>query len=81
MVACATGAVQIVKFLLESAVYPPVRDDEDSDSDSDADSGVLAPTGGHVRRPVGKNTDGKLLKCSECECVCVWVCVSLCMIV
>ncbi|XP_059173061.1 serine/threonine-protein phosphatase 6 regulatory ankyrin repeat subunit B-like isoform X2 [Physella acuta] len=42
MVAAACGNIPVLKFLLESAVYPEVSQYE-SESDSDTDSGVLVP--------------------------------------
>uniref|UniRef100_A0A0B6ZJK8 Uncharacterized protein n=1 Tax=Arion vulgaris TaxID=1028688 RepID=A0A0B6ZJK8_9EUPU len=46
MVAAATGKLQIIQFLLESAVFQEVTQEEadSADSDSDTDSGVLDPT-------------------------------------
>lgn len=58
MVACAAGKLQMLKFLLESAVYPTSMQDDDFDSsidDSDADSGVLDPTGCPVQKPVWRS--------------------------
>ncbi|XP_070186884.1 ankyrin-1-like isoform X2 [Littorina saxatilis] len=63
MVACAAGKLQVLKFFLESAVYPPARTDAESDDDSDADSGVLDP-GGNFRRRRVKSSDGEDLQAS-----------------
>ncbi|XP_076452363.1 uncharacterized protein LOC143287987 isoform X2 [Babylonia areolata] len=62
MVACGAGKLQIVKFLLESAVYSPIREDNssDGDDDSDADSGVLAPSGGNRHPRSVKHSDEEL---------------------
>ena len=58
MTACAAGKLQVLKFLLESAVYPPPRLEADSDDDSDADSGVLDPSGGNCPTQIVKSSDG-----------------------
>ena len=58
MSACAAGKLQVLKFLLESAVYPPTRHEAESDDDSDADSGVLDPSGGNFRSRVVKSSEG-----------------------
>nr|KAG5709649.1 hypothetical protein BaRGS_027674 [Batillaria attramentaria] len=64
MVTCAAGKLQILKFLLESAVYPQSKADSDVDDDSDADSGVLDPSGGTFNKRQGKSSDGEDLQTS-----------------
>ncbi|XP_025086256.1 ankyrin-1-like isoform X4 [Pomacea canaliculata] len=55
MVACSIGKLQILKFLLESAVYPQSRQECEHEEDSDADSGVLDPTSGMTQRRDSKS--------------------------
>lgn len=65
MVACTAGKLQILKFLLESAVYPQARLEADSDDDSDADSGVLDPSAGSFfPTHAVKSSDGEELQTS-----------------
>ncbi|PVD38559.1 hypothetical protein C0Q70_01175 [Pomacea canaliculata] len=57
MVACSIGKLQILKFLLESAVYPQSRQECEHEEDSDADSGVLDPTSGMTQRRDSKTEE------------------------
>lgn len=59
MVACSIGKLQILKFLLESAVYPQSRQECEHEEDSDADSGVLDPTSGMTQRRDSKSALGE----------------------
>ncbi|KAL5005602.1 hypothetical protein ScPMuIL_016760 [Solemya velum] len=58
MVACKCGKPEVVKFLLDSAVYPELTEEDSSDSVSDADSGVLDITTGKLF---------SLITCITCE--------------
>ncbi|XP_005098393.2 ankyrin-3 [Aplysia californica] len=58
MVAAATGRLPIIRFLLESAVYPEVAQYEsDCADDSDADSGVLDPTSSSSKDPLKQDDE------------------------
>ncbi|XP_041374461.1 ankyrin-3-like isoform X2 [Gigantopelta aegis] len=49
MLACRCGRLPVVKFLLESAVYPEVLEEDHCADYSDGDSGVLDPSGLMIR--------------------------------